>query len=85
MYSHESARDFEVDVDRASDMHRVLDLVSVLDQLPKAPGAEVELFLGQVFVRVQRFEDREADAELGEVFGGAGVMPPSFGRWLRRP
>ena len=56
------ARDFEVYVDCASDMHRVLDLVSVPDELPKAPGEEVELLLGQVLVRVQRFEDGEPDA-----------------------
>ena len=69
MYCDKCARNLEIDVDCARDLHRVLDLVPVLDQLPEAPGADVELFLGQVFVRVQRFEDREADAELGEVFG----------------
>jgi hypothetical protein len=57
-------------VDRACDLHRILDLVPVLDELSETPGADVELFLGQVLVGVQRFEDREADAELGEVFGG---------------
>jgi 3-oxoacyl-[acyl-carrier protein] reductase len=82
VYRDQCARSFEVDVDGARDLHGVLDLVAVLDELSEAPGADVELFLGQVLVGVQRFEDRKADAELGEVFGGGHAS--LFGRSLRR-
>ena len=45
VHGDERPRDFEIDVDGARDLHRVLELVSVLDELAEAPGADVELLL----------------------------------------
>jgi len=60
----ERAGQFEVDVIRPGDEHRVFDLVPVLHELAEAPCADVELFLRELFARVQRFEDCEPDFEI---------------------
>ena len=39
---------------RAGDVHGVLDLVSVIDKLLESPGEQVELFTGELLVRVER-------------------------------
>ena len=64
-------RQFEVDVVRAGDLHRVLELVAMLEELPEAPCSVVELFGGQLLVRVQRLEDGEADFAVVELRSGA--------------
>ena len=44
MDSDERPRRFEIDVDGPCDLHGVLDLVSVHDELAEAPRSDVELF-----------------------------------------
>src|SRR6266550_4665641 len=81
--SHERRRQLEVDLVRARDHHRVLELVAVLEELPEAPRSVVELFGSQLLVRVQRLEDGEADftvVELGRKRHGKRL----FGRSTRR-
>ena len=51
----------------ARDGRRVLDLVAVRDELAEAPRADVELFLRELFVRVERLEDREPGFEVIEL------------------
>ena len=42
-------------------VHGVLDLVSVVDELLESPGEEVELLTGELFVRVERLENGQPD------------------------
>ena len=57
----------EVDRHGPGDLHGVLDLVSMHDELAEAPRSDVELFPGQLFARGQRLE------------GGGTVAPCVFG------
>src|SRR5438309_8576320 len=60
-------RQLEIDVLRPRDLQRVLNAVTVPEELLEPPGEEVQLFRGQLLVRIERVEDREPDLELGEV------------------
>ena len=67
MRGGQGARELEVDVLRASEAHRVLDLVSVADELLEAPCEQIELLAGELLVRVERVENGKPDLEVSDV------------------
>ncbi len=61
------ARELEIDVLRASEAHRVVDLVAVADELLETPCEQVELLTGELLIRIERVENGKPDLEVGEV------------------
>ena len=64
---------------RARDLHRLLDPVSVPEELLEAPREQVKLFTRQLVVGIERVEDRKPDLEV-EVVGRGHVPPLSASR-----